>query len=58
MGKSTLISNLVRSDMHAGSGIAVLDPHGDLIDDCLAHIPASRINDVVLFDVSDTNFPV
>ncbi len=58
MGKSTLISNLVRSDMHAGSWIAVLDPHGDLIDDCLAHIPQSRINDVVLFDVSDTNFPV
>jgi hypothetical protein len=58
MGKSTLISNLVRSDMHAGSGIAVLDPHGDLIEDCLAHIPSSRINDVVLFDVSDTNFPV
>lgn len=58
MGKSTLISNLVRSDMHAGSGIAVLDPHGDLIEDCLAHIPPSRINDVVLFDVSDTDFPV
>ncbi len=58
MGKSTLISNLVRSDMHAGSGIAVLDPHGDLVEDCLAHIPSSRINDVVLFDVSDTAFPV
>lgn len=58
MGKSTLISNLVRSDMHAWSGIAVLDPHGDLIEDCLAHIPPSRINDVVLFDVSDVNFPV
>lgn len=58
MGKSTLISNLVRSDMHAGSWLAVLDPHGDLIDDCLAHIPSSRINDVVLFDVSDIDFPV
>lgn len=58
MGKSTLMSNMVRSDMHAGQGVAILDPHGDLIEDCLAQIPNSRINDVVLFDVSDTTYPV
>jgi hypothetical protein len=58
MGKSTLMSNMVTSDILAGHGLAVLDPHGDLIDDCLAQIPASRINDVVLFDVADTAFPV
>lgn len=58
MGKSTLISNMVRSDMQAGSGIAILDPHGDLIDDVMAHIPSRRTNDVVVFDVSDTQFPV
>lgn len=58
MGKSTLLSNMVRSDMHAGKWVAILDPHGDLIEDCLAQMPSSRINDVVLFDVSDTSFPV
>lgn len=58
MGKSTLMSNMIMSDMHAGKWVAVLDPHGDLIDDCLAQIPSSRINDVVVFDVSDTDFPV
>jgi len=58
MGKSTLMLNMVRSDMHSGQGLAILDPHGDLIEDCLSQIPSSRINDVVLFDVSDTKYPV
>jgi hypothetical protein len=35
-----------------------LDPHGDLVDTVLEHIPTSRINDVILFDVSDTDYPI
>lgn len=58
MGKSTFMSNMVRSDMHADNGIAVVDPHGDLIDDVIAHIPSHRTNDVVVFDVSDVEYPV
>ncbi len=58
MGKSTFISNMVRSDMIRDNGIAVVDPHGDLIEDVMAHIPSHRTNDVVIFDVSDTNYPV
>jgi len=58
MGKSTFISNMVRSDMHRGNGIAVVDPHGDLVEDVMAHIPSHRTNDVVIFDVSDTANPV
>lgn len=58
MGKSTLISNMVRSDMLSNQGVAVVDPHGDLIEDVMAHIPSRRTNDVVVFDVSDTSFPV
>jgi len=58
MGKSTFISNMVRSDMHTDNGIAVIDPHGDLIEDVMAHIPKHRTNDVVIFDVSDTSYPV
>ncbi len=58
MWKSTFISNMVRSDMLRDNGIAVIDPHGDLIEDVMAHIPSHRTNDVFVFDVSDTNYPV
>lgn len=58
MGKSTLISNMVRSDMITNNGLAVLDPHGDLVEDVMAHIPSRRTNDVIIFDVSDTANPV
>jgi hypothetical protein len=49
---------MVRSDMHHNNGIAVLDPHGDLIEDVMAHIPSHRTNDVVIFDVSDIQNPI
>lgn len=58
MGKSTLLENMVFSDIHAGKGVAVIDPHGDLIDDILKFIPKERSNDVVLFDPSDTEYPL
>jgi len=56
-GKSCLIQLLVRNDIENGFGCAVLDPHGDLIDDILKLIPKHRINDVVIFDPSDVQFP-
>ena len=34
-GKSTLLLNLITQDIEHGEGLAVLDPHGDLIDDIL-----------------------
>lgn len=58
MGKSTLISNMARSDMVTNKWVAILDPHGDLIDTLLEHVPSRRTNDVILFDVSDFNYPI
>lgn len=58
MGKSTFISNMVRSDMITNNGIAVIDPHGDLCEEVMAHIPSRRTNDVVIFDVGDMKYPV
>ena len=52
-GKSTLLFNLIQQDIAAGDGIAVLDPHGDLIDRILGSIPENRIGDVILVDPSD-----
>jgi hypothetical protein len=57
-GKSTLLFNLIKNDIENGEGIAVLDPHGDLIDRICGIIPPSRINDVVLVDPSDEQFSV
>jgi hypothetical protein len=57
-GKSTLLFNLIKNDIENGEGVAVFDPHGDLIDRILGIIPESRINDVVLVDPSDEQFSV
>lgn len=57
-GKSTLLLNLVKQDLESGQGLCVIDPHGDLIDEVIANIPAKRIKDVVLFDPADSEFPI
>ena len=49
-GKSTLLLNLIRQDIEAGEGVALIDPHGDLFEQVLASIPSRRIGDVVLFE--------
>jgi len=57
-GKSTLLLNGIVQDILAGEGVAVLDPHGDLIDKVIGYIPEWRIPDVIVFDPSDEEYPV
>ena len=57
-GKSTLLLSMISQDMKYGNGLAVLDPHGDLIESILAYIPQERIKDVILIDPADGEFPV
>ena len=57
-GKSTLLFNLIQQDILNGEGVAVLDPHGDLIDRILGIIPPERIGDVVLVDPSDESHSI
>jgi hypothetical protein len=57
-GKSTLLQNLILQDAAAGNGFAVLDPHGDLIDDVLGRLPERKAGDVILFDPSDAETPI
>lgn len=57
-GKSTLMANMIVHDIRQGRGVAVLDPHGSLVDDVLPHIPASRRQDILLVDVNDVDRPV
>lgn len=57
-GKSSLISWMARQDIKNGDGICIVDPHGDLIEDALAHTPKERAKDVVVFDPSDGDRPM
>ena len=57
-GKSTFLFNLAMGDIHAGEGVAVIDPHGDLAEDILDAIPRSRINEVCYLDAGETEYPV
>jgi hypothetical protein len=58
MGKSTLLENMIFSDIEAGKGVGVIDPHGDLAEAVLNFIPAKRINDVILIDPADQEYAV
>ncbi len=58
MGKTTLLKSAIYQDMVNGKGLAVFDPHGDLLQELLGIIPASRRKDVIVFDPSDRKFPI
>src|SRR5437588_5316261 len=53
-GKSTLIANLARQDLVHGEGFALLDPHGDLVEQVLRAVPEERRADLIYFNVPDT----
>ncbi len=57
-GKSTLLLNLVRQDLMAGAGLALLDPHGDLAEAVLNFVPRARTNDLVYINPADIERPI
>ncbi|MEW6578918.1 MAG: DUF87 domain-containing protein [Chloroflexota bacterium] len=58
-GKSTLLANLIHQDIAAGRGVAVLDPHGHLVETLLTQsIPEARHADVVLLECGRSDYPV
>lgn len=58
MGKSTLLLNCIEQDVKHGNGVAVIDPHGDLVDRLLDYIPARRINETIYFNPADAEHPI
>lgn len=56
--KSSMLLHLINQDIKNGEGVAILDPHGDLIENILPYIPKERIKDVVVIDPNDREFPV
>ena len=57
-GKTEFLKRMIMQDIKNGEGLAVIDPHGDLIEDILKLMPPERAEDVVLFDPSDTLRPM
>lgn len=57
-GKSTLLREMIRQDIENGEGVAVIDPHGELVEHTLANIPKNRVDDVVLFEPFDMERPM
>lgn len=58
MGKSTLLENMIIQDIRAGRGLAVVDPHGDLVEKVIRYIPSYRVNDIVYLNPADVDFPI
>lgn len=57
-GKSEFLKDMVLQDIEAGNGVAVIDPHGDLVEDVLQLMPPERAEDVIYFNPSDLDRPL
>lgn len=57
-GKTTLLRNLIVQRIAQGDGVGVIDPHGDLAEELLNHIPPHRADHLVYFNPGDIEFPI
>ena len=57
-GKTTLLRNMILQHMALGHGVGLIDPHGDLAEELLHHIPPHRADHLVYFNPGDVEFPV
>lgn len=58
VGKTTFFENMILQDIYEGKGLCFIDPLGDAVEGILKKIPKERAKDVILFDASDTNYPM
>jgi len=58
VGKTVLLKNMALQDIKNGEGVAIIDPHGEFVEEVLDKIPKSRVNDVVYFNPADTEYPI
>jgi len=58
VGKTAFLKNMALQDINNGQGLAIIDPHGEFVEEVLDNIPSHRINDVVYFNPADMEFPV
>ena len=58
VGKTTLLKNLIIQHIARGDGVGLIDPHGDLAEELLHHIPPSRADHLCYFNPGDLEFPI
>jgi Type IV secretion-system coupling protein DNA-binding domain len=56
-GKSTLLETLIDQDIRSGQGLALIDPHGDLVERIAKRVPDDRQKDLIYFNVPDAKQP-
>lgn len=57
-GKSSIFQTMIRQDLRNGEGLAIIDPHGSLIEDIMPFIPRERADDVIYFNPGDMDRPM
>ena len=57
-GKTQFLKNMAMQDINNGKGLAIVDPHGEFVEEILESIPPHRIDDVVYFNPADMEYPV
>ncbi|MGY4197862.1 type IV secretory system conjugative DNA transfer family protein [Bradyrhizobium sp. USDA 4520] len=56
-GKSTLIETMALQDIEHGCGLALIDPHGDLVERIAAQVSTRRKSDVIYLNACDPSQP-
>ena len=56
MGKSSLMEGMILDDLAQGFGVAVLDPHGDLVERLLCLLPEREIERTIYFNPGDRDW--
>src|SRR5438270_6002024 len=56
-GKSTLLETMALQDLELGSGFALIDPHGDLVERVAAQVPPRRRDEVIYLNAPDPAQP-
>ena len=57
-GKTTMLLTMAKHDLKAWNGFCFIDPHGDFCEKLMEFYPKDRINDLIYFNVADTNNPI
>ena len=60
-GKTVLLAGMAEQDMVAGRGVVVIEGKGGeqgLFQCALERVPEHRVDDVIILDVTDTDYPV
>jgi hypothetical protein len=54
-GKTTLLLNMILSDIRLNRGICLIEPYGDLTKHVIAAMPEARLKDAVYLDITDSS---